>query len=157
VYVHFVLKKKKKKEKMSVVPLSSPLSLSGNNVDVKYEKDFSSVSPLLLDYKLLNSIIDSNQFEKSLELYSLMLNSSLNNQEKISFEILVNQFVEEYSSKIFLNEFKELIEIFENLNIHSLISSYDLILQQYNQTSSSNDVKFHLSDDENSLKKDHVS
>jgi hypothetical protein len=152
-----VLKKKKKeKEKMSVVPLSSPLSLSGNNVDVKYENDFSSVSPLLLDYKLLNSIIDSNQFEKSLELYSLMLNSSLNNEQKISFEIFINQFVEEYSSKIFLNEFKELIEIFKNFNIHSLISSYDLILQQYNQTSS-NDVKFNLSDDENSLKKDHVS
>ncbi len=141
---------------MSVVPLSSPLSLSGNNVDVKYENDFSSVSPLLLDYKLLNSIIDSNQFEKSLELYSLMLNSSLNNEQKISFEIFINQFVEEYSSKIFLNEFKELIEIFKNFNIHSLISSYDLILQQYNQTSS-NDVKFNLSDDENSLKKDHVS
>ncbi len=140
---------------MSVVPLSSPLSLSGNNVDVNYEKDSSSVSPLLVDYTLLNSIVDSNQFEKSLELYSLMLNSSLNNEQKISLEILLKQFIEEYS-QISLNEYKELIEIFQNFHIHSFISSYDLIIEQHNKKSSN--VKFHLSDDdENSLKKNHVS
>jgi len=139
---------------MSVVPLSSPLSLSGNNVDVNYEKDSSSVSPLLRDYTLLNSIIDSNQFEKTLEIYLLMLNSSFDNEEKISLEILFNQFIEEYS-KISLNEFKELSEIFQNFHIRSFISSYDLILEQHNKTSSN--VKFNLSDDENSLKKDHVS
>jgi len=146
--------KRKKKEKMSVVPLSSPLSLSGNNVDVNYEKDSPSVSPLLVDYKLLNSIVDSNQFEKTLELYSLMLNSSLNTEQKISLEILLNQFIEEYS-QISLNEYKELIEIFQNFHIHSFISSYDLIIEQHNKKSSN--VKFHLSDDENSLKKNHES
>ncbi len=146
---------KKKKEKIYVVPLSSPLSLSGNNVDLNYEKDSSSVSPLLLDYTILNSIVDSNQFEKSLELYSLMLNSSLNNEQKISLEILLKQFIEEYS-QISLNEYKELIEIFQNFHIHSFISSYDLIIEQHNKKSSN--VKFHLSDDdENSLKKNHVS
>ncbi len=70
---------------MSVVPMSSRLSLSVKNVDVKYENAYSSVSPLLVDYTLLNSIVDSNQFEKSLEIYSLMLNNSLNNEDKISF------------------------------------------------------------------------
>ncbi|CAF3791507.1 unnamed protein product [Rotaria sp. Silwood1] len=140
---------------MSVVPLSSPLSSLGNNVNVKNEKDSSSVSSLLFDYTLLNSIIESNQFEKSLELYSLMLNSCLNNEKKISFEILINKFIEEYSN-IELNELKELIEIFENKYIHSFINTYDLIIQDHYQDKiSSSNLTFHLSDDENSLKKDH--
>ncbi len=132
---------------MSVVPLSSPLSLSGNNVDLNYEKDSSSVSPLLLDYTLLNSIVESNQFEKSLELYSLMLNNSIDNQDKISLEIYLQQFIEEYS-QISLNDLKELFQIFENLHFHSLISSYDSILEQHFK------VQFHLSDEEDSLKED---
>lgn len=142
---------------MSVVPLSSPLSLSGKNVDVNYEKDSSSVSPLLLDYTLLNSIIDSNQFEKTLEIYSLMLKNSFNNQDKISLEILFKQFIDEYS-QISLNDIQELFEILQNLHFRSFISSYDLILQQNNDKISSN-IKFDLfdDDDENSLKKDHVS
>ncbi len=145
---------------MSVVPFSSPLSLSGNNVDLNYEKDSSSVSPLLFDYTLLNSIVDSNQFEKSLELYSLMLNNSFNEQqqqEKISFEILIKQFFKEYS-QISSNDLKELFQIFENLHFHSFISSYDFILKQHYQSTSK--IQFHLSDDdeeENSLKPDDVS
>lgn len=139
---------------MSVVPLSSPLSLSGNNVDVKYEKDSSSVSPLLLDYTLLNSIVDSNQFEKSLEIYSLMLNSYFNDQEKISLDGSLQEFLKEYSS-ISSSDFNELIQIFQNSHFRSFVSSYDLILQQHHK--SSTDVKFHLSDEENSLKRDHVS
>jgi hypothetical protein len=146
------VEKEKKKEKMSVVPLSSPLSLSGNNVDVNYEKDSSSVSSLLLDYTLLNSIIESNQFEKTLELYSLMLNGSLNNATKISFESLVNQFIEE-NSQISLNEITELIEIFQNSHFRSLISSYDLIIKQSKSSSSNDSIK----EENNSLKKDHVS
>ncbi|CAF1163859.1 unnamed protein product [Rotaria sordida] len=142
---------------MSVVPLSSPLSSSGKNVDVNNEKDSSSVSSLIVDYTLLNSIIESNQFEKSLELYSIMLNSYLNKEEYISFEILINKFIEEYSH-IELNELKELIEIFQNEYIHSFISSYDRIVKDYNQDKkSSSNIIFNLSDDENSLKKDHYS
>jgi hypothetical protein len=135
---------------MSVVPLSSPLPLSGNNVDVNYEKDSSSVSSLLLDYTLLNSIIESNQFEKTLEIYSLMLNSCLNDEKKISFEIFINQFIEEYSQSS-STDIKQLIEIFQNSHFLSLISSYDLILTQHKSSSSSSDEK------NSSLKKDHVS
>lgn len=144
---------------MSVVPISSPLSSSGNNVDITYEKDSSSVSSLILDYTLLNSIIESNQFEKTLELYSLMLNSVLNNEEKISFEIIINQLIDQYSSHSSLNEFNELIEIFNNKYIRSLISSYDLILHNYYQQKKiSSNVQFNLFDkDENSLKKEFVS
>ncbi|CAF3396789.1 unnamed protein product [Rotaria socialis] len=152
---------------MSVVPLGSPfLSSSGNNVDINYEKDSSSVSSLIVDYTLLNSIIESNQFEKTLELYSLMLNSCLNNiEEKISFEIFINEFIEEYS-QIQSNEFKELIAIFQNKYFCSFISSYDLILQHYYQEKKlSSNTKFNVSDKNNdddhhdkiSRKKDHCS
>jgi hypothetical protein len=123
---------------MSVVPLSSPLSSSGKtDVDVKYANDCSSVSSLVFDYTLLNSIIESNQFEQTLELYSLMLNNSFNNETKISLNICINQFLEEYS-QICLNEIKELIEIFQTKTFRSLISSYDLIISQFHLLNNKN-------------------
>jgi len=142
-----VSKENKKKEKMSVVPLSSPLSSSGNTVDVNNENDSSSVSSLLVDYTLLNSFIESNQFEKSLELYSLMLNRYLSNEKSMSLKILIKEFLEEYSH-ISLNELKELIE---SKHFYSLICSYDLIIEHYNQQYKSS------SSDENSLNKVDVS
>jgi hypothetical protein len=88
-----------------------------------------------------------------------MLNNSFNEQqEKISFEILIKNLFEEYS-QISLNDLKELFQIFENLHFHSLISSYDFILKQHYQSTSN--IQFHLSDDddeeENSFKPDDVS
>ena len=131
---------------MSVVPLSSPLSPSITDVvDHNNEKDSSSVSELLRDYSLLNSIVDTNQFEKSLEIYSLMLNSYLSNSNQISFENILNQFIEQ-SSQISSNELQELIQIFQNPNFRSFISSYDSILEQHHKSSSN--VQFHLPDDE---------
>ena len=139
---------------MSVVPLSSPLSSSTKHVEVNNEKDSSSVSTLLSDYTLLNSIVDTNQFEKTLQIYSLMLNSFFNDQQtNYSFQILLNQFIDQ-SSQIISDDLQELIQIFQNLHFHSLISSYDLILQQHYNSSQ---INSHLSDEETSRKKDHVS
>jgi len=136
-------KKRKKNEvkiKMSVVPLSSPLSFSGNEVDkTKYEKDSSSVSPLLLDYTLLNSIVDSNHFHRTLELYALMFNSYSNNQ--INQEHLHN-FINEIhlqNSNVQSDDLKQLIEIFHKLEIQSLISSYDSIVEQHRKSTMKED------------------
>ncbi|UJR24112.1 hypothetical protein I4U23_027079 [Adineta vaga] len=130
---------------MSVVPLSSPLSSSGNNVNITNEKDSSSVSSLLVDYSLLNSIIESHRFEKTLELYSLMLNISLNNEKKVSLEILIKQFLQEYSANL-SEDYQQLSEILQKKSFYSLISSYDSILEHY-----------YREKEEKSLKKDQCS
>lgn len=128
---------------MSVVPSSSsPLYSSSIDVDHDNEGDCSNISELLSDYSLLNSIVDTNQFEKSLEIYSVMLNSSLNNSDRISLQNLLHQFIDQSSS----NELQEFIQIFQNPQIHSLISSYDSILDQHHKSSSN--VQFHLSDED---------
>jgi len=92
---------------------------------ISLNKDISS---LIIDYSLLNSFIQSKKFEKSLELYSILSNISNNNQQNISLKILIKEILQEYFY-VSLNDFKELIKIFEKINIRFLIDSYDLINQ----------------------------
>lgn len=88
-----------------------------------------NISSLLTDYYLLKSFIQSKKFEECLELYSIISNNLINNQEKICLEIIFKNFLMDYSY-LDLNELKELKQIFEKLNISQLIYSYDLINQK---------------------------
>ncbi|CAF1038088.1 unnamed protein product [Adineta steineri] len=86
-----------------------------------------------------------------------MLNTCLNNEKNLSLEILIKQFIQQYSQQNSTNDFKELIELFEKTSFYSLISSYELILLHYNQQQQQqdkDDLTLILSDEENSLKKE---
>jgi len=94
---------------------------------IQLNKDISS---LIIDYSLLNSFIQSNQFDKSLELYSILSNICFSNKNKISLKILIKEIIKK-SNYFLLNQLKELINIFNKLEITLLIDSYDLINQFY--------------------------
>lgn len=88
------------------------------------------ISSLIIDYNLFNSFIQSNQFEKTLELYSILTDISFNKQDKICLKILIQEIFQE-SSYFLFNEFKELFQIFQQYHILILIDLYDLINEQH--------------------------
>lgn len=84
---------------------------------VSLNKDMSS---FIIDYSSLNSFIQTNKFGKSLELYSIVSNISINNQQNIFLKILIKELFQEYFY-VSLNEFDELFKIFEK-NKYSFIN-----------------------------------
>ena len=90
--------------------------------------NYSILSSICLDFYYLKNLIYSKEFDKSLRIYSSMLNIS---SEKCSIdqslENLIYQFL--IDSKYFsFDSFQNLKEIFEKETFKFLIQSYDLII-----------------------------
>lgn len=88
------------------------------------------ISSLIHDYSILNKFIQSNRFEKTLELYSILSNISFNKQnyKHISLKILIKDICQQSpTSYLLYNDYQELMDIFQNTHFILLIDVYDLV------------------------------
>ena len=84
---------------MSLVSLASPCSSSGKNANLVVGKASLSVSSLLVDCRFFNSILQSNQLEEALEIFSFISTVSLPFiGELISLEVFTKDLLPASSS-----------------------------------------------------------
>ena len=95
----------------------------------KIDEDASNISSLFVAYDHLNSIVDSTEFQRSLDLYSSMSikHCSINRLKTSPLQDLVKQVTDSsvHCPSVHLSE---LMQICTKDSIRSLVSSYDSIV-----------------------------